>query len=180
MLHTLKASTNVARSTWLVNTGLTPLDPEECKSKPNGKMTKALQEAYSIATEGHDIDHFKKILADHQEESARLEAEAQKKQEEAEAKLAAKAEKDAKAKDAAADKKKKPRKSTSKVADEDDVEMEDAEAPKSSKKRKKEADSDGEGPKVSIFTNLPMAMIHETPGLLLTHDSLRRRPRLRS
>jgi regulator of protease activity HflC (stomatin/prohibitin superfamily) len=148
----LEASTDTSRSTWLVNTGLTPLDPEECNSKPSGKMTKALQEAYSIATEGHDIDHFKKILADHQEEIARLEADAQKKQEEAEAKAAAKAEKDAKAKDGAADKKKKNnRKSTSKVNDEDDVEMEDAEAPKSSKKRKKEADSDGEGPKVSNY-----------------------------
>jgi len=148
----LTAFTNIARSTWLVNTGLTPLDPEECNSKPSGKMTKALQQAYEIATEGHDLDHFKKILADHQEESARLEAEAQKKQEEAEAKAAAKAEKDAKAKDAAAaDKKKKPRKSNVKVTDDDDVEMEDAEAPKSSKKRKKEADSDGEGPKVSTI-----------------------------
>lgn len=136
-------------STWLVNTGLTPLDPEECTQKPNTKMTKALQEAYSIATEGHDLDHFKKILAEFQEESARLEAEAQRKQEEAEAKAAAKAEKDAKAKDAEAkDKKKKARKSTSKVNDDDDVDMEDPEAPKSSKKRKKDADSDGEGPKV--------------------------------
>ena len=152
----MEASTDTSCSTWLVNTGLTPLDPEECNSKPSGKMTKALQEAYSIATEGHDIDHFKKILADHQEELARIEAEAQKKQEEAEAKAAAKAEKDAKSKEAAADKKKKPRKSTSKVNDEEDVEMEDVEAPKSSKKRKKDADSDGEGPKVSALTNMPV------------------------
>ena len=158
----MKASTDNARSTWLVNTGLTPLDPEECNSKPSGKMTKALQEAYSIATEGHDIDHFKKILADHQEELARIEAEAQKKQEEAEAKAAAKADKDAKAKDAAADKKKKPRKSL-KGNGEDDVEMEDAEAPKSSKKRKKEADSDGEGPKVSTVMDLPVAVTRESP-----------------
>ena len=157
----MKASTDTARSTWLVNTGLTPLDPEECNSKPSGKMTKALQEAYSIATEGHDIDHFKKILADHQEELARIEAEAQKKQEEAEAKAAAKADKDAKAKDAAADKKKKPRKSL-KGDGEGDVEMEDAEAPKSSKKRKKEADSDGEGPKVSTVMSLPAAVTRET------------------
>ena len=158
----MKASTDTARSTWLVNTGHTPLDPEECNSKPSGKMTKALQEAYSIATEGHDIDHFKKILADHQEELARIEAEAQKKQEEAEAKAAAKADKDAKAKDAAADKKKKPRKSL-KGDGEGDVEMEDAEAPKSSKKRKKEADSDGEGPKVSTVMSLPAAVTRETP-----------------
>lgn len=160
-LH-MKAPTDTAHSTWLVNTGLTPLDPEECNSKPSGKMTKALQEAYSIATEGHDIDHFKKILADHQEELARIEAEAQKKQEEAEAKAAAKADKDAKAKDAAADKKKKPRKSL-KGNGEDDIEMEDAEAPKSSKKRKKEADSDGEGPKVRTAMNLLVAVTRETP-----------------
>lgn len=141
--------TNDDHSTWLVNTGLTPLDPEECTTKPSTKMTKALQSAYDIATEGHDLDYFKKILSEFQEESARLEAEAQKKQEEAEAKAAAKADKEAKAKDGEAkDKKKKARKS--KAADEDDVEMEDAEAPKSSKKRKKDADSDGEGPKVRI------------------------------
>jgi hypothetical protein len=144
---------NAFPSTWLVNTGLTPLDPEECKSKPTGKMTKSLQQAYVIATEEHDLDHFKKILAEFQEESLRLEAEVQKKQEEAEAKAAAKAEKDAKAKDGEAkDKKKKARKSTSKVTDDDDVEMNDVqEAPKSSKKRKKDADSDGEGPKVSAI-----------------------------
>ncbi|KAL1583840.1 hypothetical protein WHR41_07097 [Cladosporium halotolerans] len=129
--------------TWLVNTGLSPLDPEECKSKPNAKMTKALQSAYDIASEGHDLDYFKKILAEFQEESARLEAEAQKKQEEAEAKAAAKAEKDAKAKDSKD--KKKSRKSKG-GADDEDVDMEDAEAPKSSKKRKKDAGSDGEGP----------------------------------
>lgn len=146
--------TNAFPSTWLVNTGLTPLDPEECNAKPNGKMSKALQQAYSIATEGNNLDHFKKILAEFQEESARIDAELQKKQEEAEAKAAAKAEKDAKAKEEAKDKKKKPRKSTSKVNDDDDVEMEDAEAPKSSKKRKKDAESDGEGPKVRINLHL--------------------------
>ncbi|KAM0712479.1 hypothetical protein Q7P37_011575 [Cladosporium fusiforme] len=133
--------------TWLVNTGLSPLDPEECKSKPNTKMTKALQSAYGIASEGHDLAYYKKMLADFQEESARLEAEAQKKQEEAEAKAAekaaAKAEKDAKAKEGKD--KKKSRKS--KAADDDDVDMEDAEAPKSTKKRKKDAESDAEGPK---------------------------------
>jgi hypothetical protein len=128
-----------------VNTGLTPLEPEECNTKPTSKMSKSLQQAYAIAAEGHDLDFYKQVLAEFQEESARLEAEALKKQEEA----AAKADKDAKAKDGEAkDKKKKSRKS--KAADEDDVEMEDAEAPKSSKKRKKDADSDGEGPKVGI------------------------------
>jgi cobalamin biosynthesis protein CobT len=139
---------NVIHSTWLVNTGLTPLEPEECTTKPI-KMSKSLQQAYAIAAEGHDLDFYKQVLADFQEESARLEAEAQTKKEEAETKAAAKAEKDAKAKDGEAkDKKKKSRKS--KAADEDDIEMEDAEAPKSSKKRKKDADSDGEGPKVCI------------------------------
>ena len=140
-------SANALHSTWLVNTGLTPLEPEECNTTPTSKMSKSLQQAYAIAAEGHDLDFYKQVLAEFQEESARLEAEALKKQEEAEAKAAAKADKDAKAKDSEAkDKKKKSRKS--KAADEDDVEMEDAEAPKSSKKRKKDADSDGEGPKV--------------------------------
>jgi hypothetical protein len=122
-------------------------------------MTKALTHAYEIATEGHDLDHFKKVLFDFQEESARLEAEYQAKEDE---KAAAKAEKE---KNGATedgepkDKKKKARKSKSAVEDED-VEMEDAEAPKSSKKRKKDVDSDGEGIKVSFssYFATPSAM----------------------
>ena len=93
-----------------MNTGLTPLEPEECNTKPTSKMSKSLQQAYAIAAEGHDLDFYKQVLAEFQEESARLEAEALKKQEEAEAKAAAKADKDAKAKDSEAkDKKKKSR-----------------------------------------------------------------------
>lgn len=140
---------NVLCSTWLVNTGLTPLDPEETKGKSTAKMTKSLQDAYRIASEGHDLDHFKKVLMDFEEERARIAAEIAAAEEEAEAQKAAKAEKDAA--DAAAEPKEKKKKARkSKAADDEDVEMEDADAaPKSSKKRKKDADSDGEGDKVS-------------------------------
>ena len=126
---------------------MTPLDPEETKSKITAKMSKSLQSAHEIAAEGHDLDYYKKVLFDFQEESARIEEELREKQDELDAKAAAKAEKGADEAEVK-EKKKKPRKSKAAVDDED-VEMEDAEAPKSSKKRKKEADSDGESAKVS-------------------------------
>ena len=149
---------------------MTPLDPAECKSKITAKMGKSLQSAHQIAAEGHDLEHYKKVLLDFQEESARIEQEFAAKQEEADAKAAAKAEKgveDVEVKD----KKKKSRKSKAAVDDED-VEMEEAEAPKSSKKRKKDADSDGESAKVSDARSsnalvLPANHLH----------SQRRRPR---
>lgn len=117
-------------SGWIPNTDLTPLEPEQCKDVPEKGKTKALLEAYKVAAEGHDIDHFKNMLMEHesfvqQEEEVRAQKEAEK---------AAKAEK---------------KKRKSEVKADDDVEMEDAdeEAPKkSSKKRKKDAGSDDEGP----------------------------------
>ncbi|KAF2164394.1 hypothetical protein M409DRAFT_25272 [Zasmidium cellare ATCC 36951] len=133
---------------WMVNTALTPLDPEECKTMPQSKMTKALQNAYKVASENHDLQYFKDILKQFQEEEElfqRQQAEALAEAERIEAERAAQAEKDAEeGASAPKTKKKAPRKS--KAADED-VEMEDADVPKSSKKRKSAADSDGEKPK---------------------------------
>jgi hypothetical protein len=97
-----------------------------------GKKSKILWEAYKVASEEHELQYFKEMLQQHDEE-------VQRRAEEDEAKEAAKAAKVAKkkAKDAA--------------AVEADVEMEEAEEtpakPKSaSKKRKKEVDSEGEAP----------------------------------
>ncbi|KAK5124281.1 hypothetical protein LTR85_001984 [Meristemomyces frigidus] len=134
---------------WMINTSLTPLKPEECKTMPKTKMTKALQNAYKLAAEDKDLAYYKSVLAQWQEEEkkwaeeyaereaeqARLAEERAKATEEAlkeEEEEAAKKEK----------KKKAPRKSK---GGSEDVEMEDAEPPKSSKKRKKETESDAEG-----------------------------------
>lgn len=91
-----------------------------------------LLQAYAVAAEGHGLDHFKTLLADHQRA---LDQE----MEEQEAKAAAKAEKDAK---------KNKRKSMD-IVDEDaeDIEMgdaDDAKKSKSSKKRKKDTKADEE------------------------------------
>ncbi|KAK8205504.1 hypothetical protein M8818_004873 [Zalaria obscura] len=127
-------------SAWMVNTALTRLDKEELEGAKTAKMSKALQEAYEIAKEDHDLDYFKKMLADYQQ--AAKEAEEERLQKEAE-KEAAAAEKKEKAEKAKAEKAtKKSRKSNAGLdGDEMDVDA----TPKSSKKRKKEADSEGEG-----------------------------------
>jgi type IV secretory pathway VirB10-like protein len=109
---------------------------------PEKGKAKALIEAYEIASHGHDLDHFKEVLAAHADYLAE---EERIKEEKAAEKAAAKA--------AKTDRKK--RKSEAKVEAED-VEMEDAndagEAKKSSKKRKNVAESDDEEPeKVSRF-----------------------------
>lgn len=116
-------------SGWIPNTDLTPLDPEQCKDVPEKGKAKALLEAYKVAAEGHDLQHFKDMLLQH--EAALQEDEVRK------------AEKDAE-KAAKADKKKR----KSEVKADEDVEMEDVEAApkKSSKKRKKDAESDEEEP----------------------------------
>lgn len=123
------------------NTDLKPLDPESCKNVSEKSKSKALLAAYAVASENHDLQHFKSLLADHQEA---LQAENEEREAQAAAKAAAKAEKDAK----------KKRKSTDVVEDDEDVEMEDAEegdkSSKASKKRKKStADTDAESEKVS-------------------------------
>lgn len=154
----------------MVNTSLTPLDPEECKTLPQSKMTKALQNAYKIASENHDLQYFKDILKQFQEEEellARQQAEAQAELERIEAERTAQAERDAE--EGASKPKKKARKS--KAADED-VEMQDADAPKSSKKRKSAADSDADS-KVRACSTARSAAT-------LTIHSLRRLPKSRS
>jgi len=128
---------------------LSPLEPEQCKDVSEKGKTKSLIEAYKIAAEGHDLQHFKDMLMQH--EAALQEDEDRKAQREAE-------------KAAKADKKK--RKSEVKA---DDVDMEDADdtAPKkSSKKRKKDAESDDEEPeKVSDLCSCDINQLIATNSL---------------
>lgn len=128
-----------------MNYDLLPFDLDDVKKEVESgnptKKNKALSEAYVIAAEGHDLEWFKAMLADHeqamQEDLLTKQAKAVEK--------AKKADKTTKRKSTAGD-----------VSD--DVDMEDAgddTAPsakkaKASKKRKKEDDSDGEPEKVSL------------------------------
>ncbi|KKZ65044.1 hypothetical protein EMCG_09067 [[Emmonsia] crescens] len=116
---------------WIPNTDLTPLDPESCKDVNEKGKAKNLVEAYRVASENHDLQYFKDMLADHQRA---LEQD----QEEREAREAAKTAKQ--------DKKK--RKSMD-VADEQEDDATDAgtEKRKSTKKRKKDIESDAESDK---------------------------------
>lgn len=146
-------------SAWQVNTDLLTFNLEDVKKDVeegnSNKKNKALWEAWQIAAEGHDLAHFKQVLASH--EAAMAEDTQQKEQKELEKKE--KAEKSAKRKSAAA-------------AGSDDVEMadgDDATAPsakkaKATKKRKKGEESDGENDKVCqsttarfVITNPPTA-----------------------
>jgi len=140
LLDVIGARTNRSRSAWHVNTDLSPLSLEEIKATVDdakqGKKSKALWDAYKVASEAHDLVYFKNMLAEHEERRRQIEAE----EAEREAKKAAKEVKK-KTKDAAGD---------------DDVEMEDAgengeAVKKSSKKRKKETESDGDSGKVLNF-----------------------------
>ncbi|OJD14881.1 hypothetical protein AJ78_04828 [Emergomyces pasteurianus Ep9510] len=113
---------------WIPNTDLTPLDPESCKDVNEKGKAKNLVEAYRVASENHDLQYFKDMLADHQRAL-------QQDQEEREARAAAKA----------AKQEKKKRKSMD-VADGQEDETADAgtEKRKTTKKRKKNVESDAE------------------------------------
>ncbi|KAL8694056.1 MAG: hypothetical protein Q9218_001234 [Villophora microphyllina] len=120
---------------WMPNTELTPLDPSTIDPdniKGKAKQPKQLTAAFVIASEEHDLKHFKDMLADHQK-AVKEDAEAQ-------------AERDAK-KAAAKSKRKSVDATTAPAedADEMDLDEDEAEEPKpKSKKRKKEVDSDAE------------------------------------
>ncbi|KAJ5510908.1 hypothetical protein N7453_003011 [Penicillium expansum] len=121
---------------WVPNTNLTPLDPAECKNISEKNKAKSLINAYKVASEGHNLQYFKKLLNDHQ--AALDQEEAEFEAQEAE-KAAAKAAKEA-----------KKGKRKSKGA-ETDVEMEDVDDSKKSKapskKRKKDVETDAEAEK---------------------------------
>jgi hypothetical protein len=130
---------NGKNSAWIPNTDLTSLDPASCKDVPEKGKSKQLLAAYAVAAEGHDLQYFKELLADHQRA---LQQELEEQEAQQAAKEAAKAERAAK---------KNKRKSMD-IVDDLDIDMEDADEPKkpkSSKKRKKDAETDGEAEKVN-------------------------------
>lgn len=117
-------------SAWVPNTQLAPLDPADCKDVSEKNKAKGLIAAYKVAAEGHDLQYFKSLLADHQ---AALQQEIDEAEAEENAKAAAKAEKAKKTK------------RKSKGADTDvDIEDADEKKPKSSKKRKNETEAEAE------------------------------------
>ncbi|KAJ5193035.1 hypothetical protein N7449_009177 [Penicillium cf. viridicatum] len=121
---------------WVLNTNLTPLDPAECKNIAENNKSRSLVNAYKVASEGHNLQYFKKLLNEHQAAIDQEEAEFEAQEAE---KAAAKAAKEA-----------KKGKRKSKGA-ETDVEMEDADDSKKSKapskKRKKDVETDAEAEK---------------------------------
>ncbi|SPO00854.1 uncharacterized protein DNG_03602 [Cephalotrichum gorgonifer] len=62
---------------WVPNTSLQELSPEQASEAINDKMRKDLQSAYELASEGHDLDFYKEVLQQFQEELVAKE-EAQK------------------------------------------------------------------------------------------------------
>ncbi|GKZ39158.1 hypothetical protein AbraIFM66950_011967, partial [Aspergillus brasiliensis] len=120
---------------WIPNTDLTPIDAAGCKEVSEKGKSKTLLAAYAVGAEGHDLQHFKDLLADHQRA---LEQEIEEREAQAAAKAAAKAEREAK---------KNKRKSMD-VVDDEDVDMDEADEetkkPKSTKKRKKDNDSEAQ------------------------------------
>ncbi|OAL07547.1 hypothetical protein IQ06DRAFT_12271 [Phaeosphaeriaceae sp. SRC1lsM3a] len=141
---------------WQVNTELLTFDLDEVKKDVEAgnkiKKNNALWGAYEVAAEGHDLAHFKEVLASHeaamQEDLEQREAKEQEKKE--------KAEKSTKRKSLAA-------------AGGEDVDMEDAgddAAPKkakASKKRKKGDESDGENEKPAKTPKTKLKLTTKTP-----------------
>lgn len=123
--------TNAFNSAWHVNTDLRAITPEDCKQTLEDNAKKPLQpktlwNAFEVASEGHDLAYFKKMLAEHEEQAL---AAQQAWEEEEQKKLEATAKK------------------------EEDSEMPDVEGeekPKKEKKRKAPKDEElGEDGKVS-------------------------------
>jgi hypothetical protein len=141
---------NGKNSAWIPNTDLTPLDPASCKDVPEKGKSKQLLAAYAVAAEGHDLQYFKDLLADHQRA---LQQELEEQEAQQAAKEAAKA-------------KKNKRKSMDVADDLEDIDMEDADEPKkpkSSKKRKKDAETDGEAEKVNYDSPLLIDSFTRSP-----------------
>ena len=120
---------------WLPNTDLTSITQEECKDIDEKGKSKSLVAAYGVAAEGHDLQHFKTMLADHQ---AALQEDIDLQNEKEAEKAAAKA--------AKAESKKARRKSAPAPQDDDEDEMDVDGEPSTekakSKKRKKATDTE--------------------------------------
>lgn len=113
--------TSCLYSGWVPNSDLIELDPATVLDVKMDKMRKDLQAAHKLASENHDLEYYKEVLQQYQEEL--LEQEQAKA-----AKAAAKA---------ATPSKKKAQASADEDADVDMADADDAEAPAKEKKAKK-------------------------------------------
>ncbi|ROV99946.1 hypothetical protein VMCG_06215 [Cytospora schulzeri] len=126
-------------SGWVSNKDLIDLDPATVQDLVNPKMRKDLVLAHQIASEQHDLDYYKEVLQQFQEELI-------EKQKAAEAKAVAAATP------------KKGKKQAKPSAEDDDVEMEDVDdetAPAKAKKDKKRKSPDSETPQRSESVKKP-------------------------
>lgn len=110
-------------SSWTPNSDLSELDPATVGDMVTAKMRKDLQAAHALAAEGHDLDYYKNVLREFEEQRL-AKAEAKK------------------------SKAKTPKKSSKATDEDDDVEMADGEdeaaAPveKKSKSKKRKAEDE--------------------------------------
>lgn len=116
---------HVCCSGWVSNKDLITLDPEKVLDQINGKMRKDLQAAHELASESHDLDYYKGVLQQFQDELI-------EKQKAAEAKAAAAATP-------------KSSKKKAKAIVDEDVDMEDVDDAPSAKKDKKRKNPEGSG-----------------------------------
>lgn len=124
---------------WVSNKDLIDLDPATVQDLINPKMRKDLVLAHQIASEQHDLDYYKEVLQQFQEELI-------EKQKAAEAKAVAAATP------------KKAKKQSKPSAEDEDVEMEDVDdetAPTKAKKDKKRKSPDSEPPQRSESVKKP-------------------------
>ena len=123
-------------SAWMINTDLTPLDPDTCKNPETKGKSKLLLAAYEEAAEGQSLAYYKGVLNDHQ---AAIQADKEA----------------APAQDTKKSKSKRKSVDTSALAgDVDEMDIDEdtvADKPKS-KKRKKEAEADDTEEKVFTKT----------------------------
>lgn len=113
----LRTDQHAIYSGWVSNKDLITLDPEKLLEQVNAKMRKDLQAAHELAAENHDLDYYKDVLQQFQEELI-------EKQKAAEAKAAAAATP-------------KASKKKSKATVDEDVDMDDIDDEPSAKKDKK-------------------------------------------
>ncbi|GAP86183.1 putative pwwp domain-containing protein [Rosellinia necatrix] len=121
---------------WTPNTDLSELDPATVGDMVTAKMRKDLQAAHALAAEGHDLDYYKNVLREFEEQRL-AKAEAKK------------------------SKVKTPKKSGKAADEEGDVDMEDAEdeagepAEKKSRSKKRKAEEESSTPQRSDSVKKP-------------------------
>ncbi|KAI1132084.1 hypothetical protein F5Y10DRAFT_261563 [Nemania abortiva] len=128
---------------WTPNTDLTELDPTVVSDMVTAKMRKDLQAAHLLAAEGHDLDYYKNVLREFEEQRL-AKAEAKK------------------------SKAKTPKKSSKTADEEGDLEMDDIEdeagepAEKKAKSKKRKAEDENNTPQRSDSVKKPKIKLTST------------------